>query len=200
MASKRALSSLHSIASQPSRVHPSFAALFSPRPCSQRTPPRLVPQRRWNSQPTHPSPSSTSATPSEPSDTPAQFKEPQPIKSWSYEDILALTTSPSPSPKTILIDVREPRETAAGHIPGAKFLPITSNPDALFLPPEEFEERFGWQKPGPEKGVVFYCKAGVRSRAAARMAREGGWGGEGGVGEFVGSWDEWIRMGGGVGR
>jgi len=56
-------------------------------------------------------------------------------------------------------------------------------------------------------GVVFYCKAGVRSRTAARMARGAGWGegsvkegeGEGGVGEYAGSWDEWKGRGGGVG-
>jgi len=69
----------------------------------------------------------------------------------------------------------------------------------LFLPPEEFEERFGWEKPGRETEVVFYCKAGVRSRAAARMAREAGWGVEGGVGEYAGSWDEWVGRGGGKG-
>lgn len=61
-------------------------------------------------------------------------------------------------------------------------------------------ERFGWEKPGPGVGVVFYCKAGVRSRVAARMARGAGWGEEGGgVGEYAGSWDEWKARGGGVG-
>ena len=43
---------------------------------------------------------------------------------------------------------------------------------------------------------MFYCEAGVRSRVAARMAREGGWR----VGEFGGSWDEWMGKGGGVDR
>lgn len=49
--------------------------------------------------------------------------------------------------------------------------------------------------------MVFYCKAGVRSRAAARMARGAGWGeeGGGGVGKYAGSWDEWKARGGGVG-
>jgi len=43
--------------------------------------------------------------------------------------------------------------------------------------------------------VVFYCKAGVRSRAAARLAR--GWEGEGvRVGEYKGSWVEWVGRGG----
>lgn len=48
--------------------------------------------------------------------------------------------------------------------------------------------------------VVFYCKAGVRSRAAARLAGgEGGWSGVR-VGEYAGSWDEWVGRGGEVER
>jgi rhodanese-related sulfurtransferase len=44
--------------------------------------------------------------------------------------------------------------------------------------------------------VVFYCKAGVRSRAAARMAAQAEpmFGGK--VGEFPGSWLEWEGRGG----
>lgn len=99
-------------------------------------------------------------------------------------------------------------------------MPISSSPDAVFLEPEDFEERFGFEKPGGvgaedgetgkmggvqgEEGkrldgdegarrVVFYCKAGVRSRAAAEMARQAGWEG---VGEFPGSWVEWVEKGG----
>ena len=45
--------------------------------------------------------------------------------------------------------------------------------------------------------VIFYCKAGVRSRAAARMARE--WGGVR-VGEMRGGWMEWEGRGGEVER
>ena len=45
--------------------------------------------------------------------------------------------------------------------------------------------------------VVFYCKAGVRSRAAARMARE--WAGIR-VGDMKGGWMEWEGKGGAVER
>ena len=45
--------------------------------------------------------------------------------------------------------------------------------------------------------VIFYCKAGVRSRAAARMARE--WEGVR-VGEMRGGWMEWEGRGGEVER
>lgn len=41
-----------------------------------------------------------------------------------------------------------------------------------------------------DREVVFYCKAGIRSRAAARMAWEGGWRG---VGEYGGSWVDWVE-------
>jgi len=45
--------------------------------------------------------------------------------------------------------------------------------------------------------VVFYCKAGVRSSAAAGMAEQGGYGR---VGEYRGSWVEWVGKGGRVER
>ena len=120
-------------------------------------------------------------------------------------------------------------------------MPLTSQPEGIFLPPEEFEARFGFAKPGvdvtaaaegeeaEEEGdsdsfsrgatekekekekekeaaaedgrvreVVFYCKAGVRSRAAARLAAgEGGWKGVR-IGDLGGGWMEWERRGGGV--
>lgn len=55
---------------------------------------------------------------------------------------------------------------------------------------------------GKEEGkrveeVIFYCKAGVRSRAAARMARE--WVGIR-VGDMTGGWVEWEGRGGEVER
>lgn len=44
---------------------------------------------------------------------------------------------------------------------------------------------------------MFYCKAGVRSRAAAGLAREAGWKR---VGEYPGSWIDWAGKGGKVER
>jgi rhodanese-related sulfurtransferase len=127
--------------------------------------------------------------------------DPPQSKIYSYEDILAHTSSPSDHPNRILIDVREPAELqATGYIPTAINIPITSSPDAFFLPETEFEDRFGIPRPGPDAEVVFYCKAGVRSRAAARMAAqaEPRFGGK--VGEFPGSWLEWEGRGGRVER
>jgi rhodanese-related sulfurtransferase len=51
----------------------------------------------------------------------------------------------------------------------------------------------GFERPGKEKEVVFYCKAGVRCRAAAELARQAGWEN---VGEYSGSWMDWEKRGG----
>jgi rhodanese-related sulfurtransferase len=72
-------------------------------------------------------------------------------------------------------------------------MPITSAPDALFLPAPEFADRFGFAKPAHDAEVVFYCKAGVRSAAAAELARQAGYAK---VGEYRGSWMDWVRNGG----
>lgn len=114
---------------------------------------------------------------------------------YTFSEIRSLANSPDP--KRIIIDVREPSELQnTGKIPGSHNLPITSAPDGFFLPAEEFEERFGWEKPGSDDEVIFYCKAGVRSRAAARLAGQAGFGGK--VGEYPGSWVDWAGNGGEV--
>jgi rhodanese-related sulfurtransferase len=105
---------------------------------------------------------------------------------------------PTPSllypPLTIpLTDVREPAEYAAGYIPTAINIPVGSAPDALFMPAHEFEDKFGFEKPTADQELVFYCKAGVRSSAAAGLAKQVGYKS---VGEYRGSWLEWSKNGG----
>lgn len=108
----------------------------------------------------------------------------------------SLSSNPNPAKnQTMIIDVREPSEYSAGAIPTAINMPIQSQPEGLFLPPDEFRDRFGFDKPDPQHTeLVFYCKAGVRSRFAARMAVEQGYAS---VGEYRGSWDDWVRRSGG---
>ncbi|KAF8426939.1 Rhodanese-like domain-containing protein [Tirmania nivea] len=107
-----------------------------------------------------------------------------------YPTIKALASGARPTdPPTILIDVREPAEYAAGHIPTAKNLPVMTKPDAFFLPRDEFRDVVGWDKPDGAP-VVFYCKAGVRSAAAAGLARRAGWRA---VREYPGSWVDWCE-------
>ncbi|KAH7084189.1 Rhodanese-like domain-containing protein [Paraphoma chrysanthemicola] len=113
-------------------------------------------------------------------------------KIYSYEDIISILKTPTSSP--LLIDVREPHEYAANTIPTAINIPVSSQPDALMLSEEDFEDRFGMPKPELDKEVVFFCKAGVRSRAMAGLARQAGYTN---VGEYPGSWLDWERRGGG---
>ncbi|KAI0970567.1 Rhodanese-like domain-containing protein [Xylaria arbuscula] len=119
-------------------------------------------------------------------------------KIWSFEEIKSLSSQATDPPTPTLIDVREPSElSSTGRIPGAVNIPITTSPDSFHITDEEFEDRFGFSRPEKDDEVVFYCKAGVRSRAAAGIAREAGWKD---VGEFPGSWIEWTSKGGDVER
>lgn len=72
---------------------------------------------------------------------------------------------------------------------------MSSQADAYFITDEEFVDRFGFERPGKDCEVVFYCKAGVRSQAAAGLAKQGGWER---VGEYSGSWLDWEGRGGKV--
>ncbi|GAB1318804.1 Thiosulfate sulfurtransferase rdl2, mitochondrial [Madurella fahalii] len=122
--------------------------------------------------------------------------EGKPSKIWDFEGLQKLAASPDPS--ITIIDVREPAELQqTGRIPGAINVPITSAPDSFHISDEEFEDRFGYPRPGRDTEVVFYCKAGVRSRGAAGLAKDAGWTK---VGEFPGSWLEWYEKGGKVER
>ena len=93
-----------------------------------------------------------------------------------------------------MVDVREPSEFEGGAIPTAVNVPIASSPDALVMPAHEFEDKFGFEKPRVDQEVVFYCKAGVRSHAAAEVARQAGYPR---VAEYRGSWLDWVKNGGG---
>ncbi|EAL88108.1 hypothetical protein KXW98_007586 [Aspergillus fumigatus] len=133
----------------------------------------------------------------------------KPLRSWKFEDInAALPSDPAgpPSPpanpqgKLILIDVREPAElTSTGIIPTAVAVPLASQPDALFLTPDEFETRFGFPKPGIEEegDIIFYCKAGVRAKTAAQLAVQAGYNPDR-IGVYEGSWLDWADKGGRV--
>lgn len=94
--------------------------------------------------------------------------------------------------------MREPGELkSTGHIPHAINIPVTSAPDSFHITEEEFEDRYGYARPSKDDEVVFYCKAGVRSRAAAGLAKEAGWTK---VGEYPGSWMDWAGNGGKIER
>jgi rhodanese-related sulfurtransferase len=156
-----------------------------------------------NTAPPPPSQSSTNAsttTTQTPTGSTQQSSSPdsKPHKTYTFTQLSTLLQSP-PSSTPILIDVREPSELATtGRIPSALNLPLKSSPDFAFLSPEEFEDRFGRPRPTEKDEVIFYCRSGVRSKAAAELAKRAGFGGR--VAEFPGSWLEWEKMGGEVER
>lgn len=63
---------------------------------------------------------------------------------------------------------------------------------------EDFETKFGFQRPGEKDEVIFYCKAGVRSRQAALLAGQARPQFGGKVGNYNGSWLDWEKKGGKV--
>lgn len=73
-------------------------------------------------------------------------------------------------PNVVIVDVREPDEFNAGHIPGAINIPCKSSPGALGLDETKFKEVFGFDKPSTDKTLVFYCLAGVRARMSEELA------------------------------
>ncbi|WPG97605.1 Hypothetical protein R9X50_00038400 [Acrodontium crateriforme] len=112
-------------------------------------------------------------------------------KVYNFDEVKKI--SESLDGERVLIDVREPTELEGGYIPTAINIPIKSQPDALFLPEEEFVDRFGFSKPATDKEVIFYCKSGVRSSAAAQLAQQCGYKN---VAEYRGSWMDWQKQGG----
>lgn len=135
-------------------------------------------------------------------------QEASPSKIYSFQDAsLNLSVDPlstkvqqvkafveKPDPNRILVDSREPGELqATGTIPGSLNIPVTSKPESFFVTAEEFVDRFGFERPSKDQEVIFYCKSGVRSRAAAALARQAGWDN---VAEYQGSWLDWDKNGG----
>ncbi len=78
-----------------------------------------------------------------------------------------------------LIDVREPHEYKAGHVPGAKLIPVAT----VFARRDELPR---------DKDVIFVCAVGQRSALACEMAAAAGltrlYNLEGGT-------DAWIKAG-----
>lgn len=89
----------------------------------------------------------------------------------------------------MIIDVREPWELREyGSIPGSINVPLGQINTALQLDAEEFEEKFGGQKPQQTDSIVFMCLAGVRSKTALNAATSLGYKS---VQHYPGGWQEW---------
>ncbi|MDK9695090.1 MAG: rhodanese-like domain-containing protein [Siculibacillus sp.] len=82
----------------------------------------------------------------------------------------------------VLVDIREPDEFVAGHVPGAVNLPLSKlTPAAL-------------PKPG-DKTVVIMCRSGNRSGRLAQMLPGVG---RADIADYSGSMIDWTRRGGSI--
>ncbi len=84
----------------------------------------------------------------------------------------------------LLLDVREPFETAGGIVPGARLIPLG-----------QLAQR--WKEVADANEVVCYCAAGVRSLQAAQLLRDNG---VFNATSLVGGISEWMAIGGSVVR
>ncbi len=78
-----------------------------------------------------------------------------------------------------LVDVRQPGEYEAGHLPGARLIPLP-----------ELKGRIGELDPG--KPCITYCRSGVRSRVAATLLGDAGFPE---VHSMQGGFNAWSRQG-----
>lgn len=118
---------------------------------------------------------------------------------WSFGDVKKLVDRGGESAsKVVIVDVREPGEIqSTGKIPGAINIPITSAAQSFHVPEADFEHVFGFERPSRDSTLLFYCKAGVRAKSAAGLAKHAGYES---VAEYPGSWLEWEANGGPVER
>ncbi|KAF4340335.1 heat shock 67B2 [Fusarium beomiforme] len=116
-------------------------------------------------------------------------------KAWTFEDITKFLEKKNKG-DVVLVDVREPSELFdTGKIPGAINIPITTAAQSFHISNTDFEDMYGFPRPGKDKELVFYCKAGVRARAAAQLAQHAGWDK---IGDYSGSWLDWAARNGPV--
>jgi rhodanese-related sulfurtransferase len=79
----------------------------------------------------------------------------------------------------VVVDVRQPEEYAAGHIPGAELIPLNELPDRLDEIPQD--ER-----------VVLVCRSGNRSNQAQRLLNDAGFDN---VHNMLGGMNAWQQAG-----
>lgn len=60
---------------------------------------------------------------------------------------------------------------------------------ALTMEEDDFEEAFGFSKPGLDETIVFTCKAGIRSQHAGQLAKMAGYSD---ILDYMGGANEWF--------
>ncbi len=86
----------------------------------------------------------------------------KPVTSWSAEEVREFLDQHSPDDYS-LVDVRQPKEYQGGHLPGAVLIPVDS-----------LRDRAG--ELDRDRINITYCASGVRSRAAASVLGNAGFG------------------------
>ncbi|KFA61549.1 hypothetical protein S40285_03987 [Stachybotrys chlorohalonatus IBT 40285] len=123
----------------------------------------------------------------------------KPNRMWSFEEVkrqVEINQGLSDEKKVTIVDVREPLELwEHGCIPGAINIPITSAVQSFHISDEDFIDLYGFARPSVHTPLLFYCKAGVRARGAAGLAKNAGWRS---TDEYPGSWLDWEKNGGPV--
>jgi len=84
-------------------------------------------------------------------------------------------------PGVVVIDVRDPHEYQAGHVPAATLIPVNS----VFARRDELPK---------DKKILFVCKMGSRSALAAEMAAAAGLPAEQ-LYNLEGGTDAWVKAG-----
>ncbi|KAG8925439.1 hypothetical protein FRC02_009682 [Tulasnella sp. 418] len=106
----------------------------------------------------------------------------------AYEEVKAKSSQPSLD--SYIIDVREPNEAASqGSIPSSVAIPLSTFETSLALPDIDFEAKHGFNKPGKDQEIIFYCRSGRRSTIASREAHLHGYTN---VKNYSGSWLDWM--------
>jgi rhodanese-related sulfurtransferase len=94
--------------------------------------------------------------------TPDMIEENKPFADMSAADAEKFLNQ-TPAPDAVVLDVRTPSEYMAGHIPGARLLPI-----------EELEMRIN-EVPREVETLMVVCQGGTRSAAACEILSKSGY-------------------------
>jgi uncharacterized protein len=84
---------------------------------------------------------------------------------------------------TLVVDVRTPEEYGAGHVPGARNIPV----DAIAAHADQLHAEAG------DSPIVLYCRSGRRAAEAARVLRARG---VRKLRHLTGDWPGWLAAGG----
>ncbi|GAB5353786.1 hypothetical protein AAMO2058_000063800 [Amorphochlora amoebiformis] len=103
------------------------------------------------------------------------------IPTASEDDILELLAAQQDASteenQKLLIDVRDPDETASSMLAGAVNLPLGEIETALKLTSQEFEEKYGFPKIKNGDEIILYCQSGIRAGRSAMLLGRNGVGG-----------------------